>query len=227
VAKTDDRQHTCLSRGLRVREIISSIKKPELIARRRKQIMTVAMDLFRKQGYHATTMRQICERSEVNRGSFYDYFGSKEDILVYIFKQMMYRSGDFDKAFAEINIRSFKDLEPYIRDVINISWSANKDLIQLLYRETNALDPETLKAVLRIESDYTRWVANNLRLGLRLPAVTRELEIMANIIIYTHAFMPLRGWNMRHLGKTEIIGFTVDMLMLKLKKLKSELKKKE
>jgi AcrR family transcriptional regulator len=209
-----------------LREIMTSIKKPDLIAKRREQIMMAAMDLFRNQGYHATTMRQICEKSEVNRGSFYDYFGSKEDILVYIFKQMMYRSGDFDKAFAKINISRFKDLEPYIRSVIDISWNINGDLIQLLYRETNSLDPETLRAVLRIESDFTKYVANNLRLGLKRPAVTKELEMMANTIIYIHAFMPLRGWNMGHLDKTEILDFIVDMLMLKLKKLKSDLKRK-
>jgi len=210
-----------------MREIMTSIKKPELIAKRREQIMEAAMDLFREQGYHATTMRQICDKSDVNRGSFYDYFGSKEDILVFIFKRMMYQSGDFDKAFAEVNISRFKDLEPYIRSIIDLSWRVNRDLILLLYRETNALDPETLRAVLRIESDYTQWMANNLRRGLKWPAVTKELEMMANTIIYIHAFIPLRGWNMGHLDQADIIDFIVDMLMMKLKKIRTDAKKAE
>jgi AcrR family transcriptional regulator len=209
-----------------MREIMTSIKKPELIAKRREQIMEAAMDLFRAQGYHATTMRQICEKSDVNRASIYDYFGGKEDILVFIFKRMMYRSGDFDKGFPEVNISRFKDLEPYIRGVIHLSWSMHKDLILLLYRETNSLDPDTLQAVLRIESDYTRYVADILRRGLKLPTMTQDLEMMANTIIYLHAFIPLRGWNMGHLDQADLIDFILDMLMMKLKRIKIDIKKK-
>jgi AcrR family transcriptional regulator len=209
-----------------MREIMSNIKKPDLIVKRRAQIMAAAMDLFRKQGYHATTMRQICEKSGVNRGSFYDYFGGKEDLLIYIFKEMMYRSGDFDKAFAKTNIAGLKDLELFIRYNLDISWKTNRDLIQLLYGETKSLDPETLRVVLRIESEYTQWFADNLRRGLELPAVTEEIKMMANIIIFIHAFIPLRAWNLNQLDDEKMSVFIVDMLMLKLKKIKKDLKKK-
>ena len=209
-----------------MREIMSSIKKPDLIARRRNQIVTAAMELFRKQGYHATTMRQICEKSKVNRGSFYDYFGGKEDLLIYIFKQMMYRDGDADKSFAKVDVTKFDELKPFIKETIDASWTVNRDLIQVLYQESKMLDPETLRAAMSIASDYVQGYANTLCRGMKLPAVTEELEIMANTIVYLHAFLSLRGWNMSHLDKDKISDFVIDMLMMKLKKLKKELKKK-
>jgi AcrR family transcriptional regulator len=203
-----------------MRKFLTNIKKPELVARRRSQIMGAAMKLFQKHGYHATTMRQICEKSKVNRGSFYDYFRSKEDILVYIYKEMMYEAGDFDKTFPELKISGWKDLEPFVRHIARNSWERNKNAIQLLYRETISLDRKTMREVLRVESGYIQWVAENLRRGLRLPRVKKELEILANTIVYLNSFLPLRGWNMRHLDPEEILDSVVDMVMMKLEKLR-------
>jgi len=204
-----------------MREIITNIKAPDLVAKRREQILKASMFLFRKQGYHGTTMREICEKSKVNRGSFYDYFGSKEDILVYLYKQMMYPEENLDKTFRKVHISGRDDLEPYIRSIMNASWNKYGQRIQLLYRETIALDQNTLKEVMRIESDYVKWVAENLRKGLGLPEIGKELEIIANAIVYMGAFMPLRGWNMDRLEQKEILDLSVAMFMKQLADLKS------
>jgi len=203
-----------------MRKIMTSIKKPELVASRREQIIQAAFDLFRKNGYHATTMRQICERSNVNRASIYDYFKCKADILVYIYKQMMYSEGKFDEAFPDVHISGWKDLEPFIRTLISYSWDINRHSIQLLYRETISLDKKTRDAVLNLESNYVKWVAENLRKGLGMPSITKELEIMANTMVYFNHYIPMRGWNMRHIGQKRIVDFVVEMLMIKLKKLR-------
>ena len=42
-----------------VREIKTNIKKPELVTKRRNQIMKAATELFRKKGYHATTIMMV------------------------------------------------------------------------------------------------------------------------------------------------------------------------
>ncbi len=204
-----------------MREIMTRIKKPELVAKRRIQIMKAAMDLFRKRGYHATTMREICDKSRVNRGSFYDYFGSKEDILVYIYKEMMSGGGNFNQTSREINISGWNELSQFIRSLIFVSWNKNKNPIQLLYRETISLDKKTMQEVMRIESDYVKWVAEKLRQGLNLPSINQKLEVIANSIVYFNSFIPLRGWNMRHLNQRKILDLIADMFMSKLKDLKT------
>ena len=203
-----------------MREITTNIKKPALVSKRREQILQAALTLFRKKGYHGTTMRQICEKSKVNRASIYDYFGSKSDILVYIYKKMHYGGGKFDEAFPDVHLSGWKDIEPFLRSIIKTSWNANKYAIQVLNRETIALDKRSMKDVLKIESDYIKWLAENFRKGLGLPSVTRELELIANTMAYFNSFGPMRGWNMRHIDQEEAIDFAVDMLLLKLEKLR-------
>jgi len=206
-----------------MREISTNIKKPELVAKRRQKISEVAMDLFLKNGYHGTTVRQICEASGVNRASIYDYFASKEDILVYLYKNVVdYSEGDKQKNFPETSIHAWKDIEPFIRSVIDNSWIKKEKTIQMLYKETMSLDPDSLLQVGAIESNYVKWVAENLRKGIGLQTVTEELEIVANAIVFFNAFRPLRGWNMSHLGKDKILDVVVKMLMSKLKTFKTD-----
>jgi AcrR family transcriptional regulator len=209
-----------------MREIKTRIKKPSLIAKRREQIMQTAMILFRKKGYHKTTMREICEVSKVNRGSFYDYFESKEDILVYIYKQMMYQEGDFEKSLPKEKISGREDLEPYLRTLLSAAWNRDRHPIQLLYRETISLDKRSRKDVLKIESEYVRIVAENIRKGLGLSVISRELEILANMVVFIDAFFPLRGWNMHHLDQEKILDFVTGMFMGKLKEMRNHQKGK-
>ena len=47
----------------------------------RKELQTVAIDLFLQQGFDATTVEQIAEAAGLSRRSFHRYFASKDDVL--------------------------------------------------------------------------------------------------------------------------------------------------
>jgi len=47
----------------------------------RKRILDASAELFGEQGYFATTLRQIAKRAEIDAGSIYYYFDSKDEIL--------------------------------------------------------------------------------------------------------------------------------------------------
>ena len=200
-----------------MREINTTIKNPDLVEQRRNQIMEAAVELFRTQGYHATTMRNICQKAKVNRGSVYDYFGSKSDILVYIYKQVMNR--DLDWASPDGKISGWKGIEQFLRVLMTNAWTQERIYIQLLYRETNNLDKQTMKEVLKLESGHIQWVADKLREGLGLSTISMELEMIANMTVYINSFIPLRGWNLHHIDQEKVLDFAVKMLMTELKEL--------
>lgn len=54
-----------------------------------KNILNISTQLFLNQGYDKTTIRQIADASGIGRGHLYYYFRKKEDILIYIFKQIL------------------------------------------------------------------------------------------------------------------------------------------
>jgi AcrR family transcriptional regulator len=54
----------------------------------RQKIISVAMDLFKKQGVGATTMEQIAEEADIAKGTLYNYFPVKEAIIDEYIKQI-------------------------------------------------------------------------------------------------------------------------------------------
>jgi AcrR family transcriptional regulator len=47
----------------------------------REKILGAAFDLFARQGFFATTIEQITEAADVGKGTFFNYFPSKEHVL--------------------------------------------------------------------------------------------------------------------------------------------------
>ena len=48
---------------------------------RREQLLDLALDLFAKQGFEATSTQQIAKAAGVTQGLVFHYFGSKEGLL--------------------------------------------------------------------------------------------------------------------------------------------------
>jgi AcrR family transcriptional regulator len=51
--------------------------------RTRQTISRVALELFERNGYQATTLAEIAERAEISPSTLYAYFPTKEDILLH------------------------------------------------------------------------------------------------------------------------------------------------
>jgi AcrR family transcriptional regulator len=47
----------------------------------REKILIVALELFAKKGYHATSISQIAFKAKISKGLMYNYFASKEGLL--------------------------------------------------------------------------------------------------------------------------------------------------
>ena len=48
---------------------------------RRQQILRAAFTCFGREGFHATTMQDICEEADLSPGAVYNYFDGKADII--------------------------------------------------------------------------------------------------------------------------------------------------
>ena len=53
----------------------------------RQQILTAALELFRKKGFFQTTTKEISRRAKIAEGTLFNYFRTKEDLALYFFEQ--------------------------------------------------------------------------------------------------------------------------------------------
>ncbi len=76
-------------------------RKERELLRRKEEIIAIAGDLFRQNGYEQTGMDEIAKKAEFARKTLYQYFGSKSDLLVFVvFRQL--------RAFDEEIVKMFR-----------------------------------------------------------------------------------------------------------------------
>lgn len=71
------------------------------------EMMNKAIQLFKEQGFEKTSVNQICEACNVTKGSFYNYYKSKTDILLDFYNVIM---ADYSIVMASlIGVDSYKE----------------------------------------------------------------------------------------------------------------------
>lgn len=53
----------------------------DIRSEKKELIKAVALDLFAKEGYHATSISKIASKADISKGLLYNYYSSKEDLL--------------------------------------------------------------------------------------------------------------------------------------------------
>jgi TetR/AcrR family transcriptional regulator, cholesterol catabolism regulator len=58
-------------------QVPTQVKDPQLVQRRRRQLVDAAVRLFIDQGFHKTTTRQMAQAAGISIGSLYEYVSCK------------------------------------------------------------------------------------------------------------------------------------------------------
>src|ERR1044072_863024 len=120
-------------------------------------IERAAQALFIKQGYHATSMRDIASRADVSLGNLYNYYATKEDLLKSITEKyqevinerLRAMFSEFNEPFLPENLLKFGQR---VKQIVN----EHSDYWLLMYID-----------VLEFENRHFRKMFENLTFNLR------------------------------------------------------------
>ena len=184
-------------RTLRDNDIPTHIKNKALVARRRRQIVDAAVDLFLKNGFHKTTTRQIARSAGISIGLLYEYITTKEDILFLVCDAI---HEEMTAAVTEALARTEKGLHPLavaIREYFLVCHRLS-DHIVLIYQEIHSLPANWRKVVMENETHITGLFAQVLE-GLIVAGEMPDMEESAldlaahNISVLGHMWA-FRRW---------------------------------
>lgn len=68
-------------------------------SKNRETISAAALELFKEKGFDGVGVSEICRRANVPRSSFYSVFGGKEDIIIYMLRNL---KEDYTAMFSEL-----------------------------------------------------------------------------------------------------------------------------
>lgn len=200
-----------------IKNVPTHVKNPDLVEKRRRQIVDAAVGLFVEKGFHKTTTRQIALAAGFSIGSLYEYVGSKEDVL-YLVCDAIHAEVEGAVAEALNRAKSGKNaLTEVIREYFLVCHRMS-DHILLIYQETQSLPLQWRKHVLENEVRITgifmgalaRLIANGDLSWLK----ERSLEVVAhNISVMGHMWTFRRWFLARHYSIEDYIELQTEFIL--------------
>ena len=138
----------------------------EEIAKRRHEIFHQVVNVFVKKGFHETSMHEIAEAAGLGKSTLYDYFKTKDEILVYFFEDQLNDLTNEAQKVALQNLSADKRLRQ-IMEIYIESLQANKNLFLKLTQESQRLKPQSQKLVQEKRYAYQDLVRALIDEGIR------------------------------------------------------------
>ena len=201
----------------RLKDVPTQIKNPDLVIKRRRQIVDAAVHLFIEKGFHKTTTRQIAGAAGFSIGSLYEYVASKEDVLYLVcdaihhevergVNEALSRTSDGEAALTEM-----------IREYILVC-DRMRDHLLLIYQETKSLPKQWRRRVLdnevRITNIFTNVMKNIRASGEMADLDDATLELTAhNITVLGHMWTFRRWYLDRQYSIEDFIRIQTDFIL--------------
>ncbi|MEW9051981.1 MAG: TetR/AcrR family transcriptional regulator [Neobacillus sp.] len=110
---------------------------------RKQHVIKMAHQLFIEKGYQATSIQDILEYSGISKGTFYNYFSSKSELLIAIYKTI-YKKLQQDRNEILIG-QNPSDIEIFIKQIEMQMITNRKHKLITLYEEVMASNDIDLK----------------------------------------------------------------------------------
>jgi len=81
----------------------------------RREILQAANDLFTRQGFHGTSMRQIAQQAGIALGGVYNHFASKEEV----FREVFFEYHPYHEVLPVLLDSQQLGVEQFVRDAFN------------------------------------------------------------------------------------------------------------
>lgn len=148
----------------------TSPKMAERKQSRRRKLLTEAIRIFGRKGYHAATVPMIVAAADSSVGSFYLYFRDKEDIFGAALEALGERmSLAIDQAVAAAEPEALAQMQAAVEALVRFL-AEHPDEARILIVESSGLGKRLETVRRRVIGSHTRGVERALRaLADRLP----------------------------------------------------------
>ncbi len=132
---------------------------------RKREIFNAALHLFLEQGFHETSMRAIAEAAGMGKSSLYDYFRTKDEILLFVLEEetalLTARTEALAAAHAPPDVRLQQIMAMHLDFML-----ANRKLLLRLGAEAQRLKPASLQRIQAQRYAYQDRVARVIEEGI-------------------------------------------------------------
>mgnify|MGYP001768301879 CR=1 FL=1 len=146
--------------------------------KRKQQIIDTAKDMFINKGFQSTHIGQVCEHLDIARGTVYQYFSNKKEILYAILESV---AESIEDILDPDDLGDFLEKKPDIDTIVRfvddriascLSVLSNEPIvIRLIYRDIIGIDEEVSEKV-------------SIFLTKIIEIISKEIEILRDNSIF-------------------------------------------
>ncbi|AXI01015.1 TetR/AcrR family transcriptional regulator [Sporosarcina sp. PTS2304] len=128
---------------------------------RKKQVLLTAKQLFIDNGFQATSIQDILDEAHISKGTFYNYFSSKNECLMAILRDAYYVS--FLRRNELAIGKDLTDIELLSEQIhIRLSMNRQQNLLPLFETVVHSPDDELREFVRQMHFRELAWIAKRL-----------------------------------------------------------------
>jgi AcrR family transcriptional regulator len=138
----------------------------EEVAKRRHEIFHQVVRVFLKRGFQETSMRELADSAGMGKSTLYDYFRTKDDILIYFFEDQL---NDLTEAAQKVALQN-SPADFRLRQVMKVHLEflqANKSLFMKLTIEAQRLKLESQIQIQKKRHAYQDLIRGLIEEGIR------------------------------------------------------------
>ena len=136
------------------------------LASRRHEIFYKVVNVFVKKGFHETSMREIADTAGIGKSTLYDYFPTKDDILIFFFENQIRELTEAAQKIALQNLPADERLRQVMKVHLEFL-QANKSLFMKLSLEAQRLKLESQKQIQQGRHAYQDLIRGLIEEGAR------------------------------------------------------------
>lgn len=153
-------------------------------ARRRKEVFNASVHLFLSKGFNETSMREIAEAAGIGKSTLYDYFPSKDDILLSFVEDELQRLTEEAEEIANRNIGAMEKLRQMMFAYMDYL-ATNEDFYMKLSLEVQRLAQQSLARVQRKRHALQDRLRGIIEEGIREGCFRPVDSLLATRVIFT------------------------------------------
>jgi AcrR family transcriptional regulator len=153
-------------------------------SRRRHEIFAATVPLFLENGFTETSMREIADAAGMGKSSLYDYFKTKDEILIWYFEDEI---GDMALMAREIATQPIPAIEK-LRQILHKQLEfllENKEFYLKLSVEIQRLGAESQQRIQVKRHEYQDLLRNLIEQGIQEGAFRQVDTLLATRILIT------------------------------------------
>jgi TetR/AcrR family transcriptional regulator, cholesterol catabolism regulator len=119
---------------------------PEELDRRRHQVFAASMHLFLEKGFQETSMQEIAAAAGMGKSTLYDYFKTKDEILLSVVEDGLYDLTELAKQIAGRDLPAAEKIHQVMHAHLEYLLE-NKEFYNRLVYEVQRLSPESQRRI--------------------------------------------------------------------------------